>query len=144
MNQLIDLELIIDKYQCSGLGVEDGKDICAAFLGEGPVKCMDGEGEMIFIIKFKEKVNIHQIYVESGKEEDKYPDFIKSYVNNPNVDFSDTENLTPTETINLKDNLGKKVKVNVPKYKNVNSISVKYFLIFFRFFLKVKKMKILK
>lgn len=124
MNTIVDLSQAILKNECSGLNIDGDNDISGVFLGGYPVKCIDGDGEMIFIIKFREKVSLNQILFESGMDKDKTPDYVKLYAKTSELDFGDVENIEATETIKFNDNFGKKIKINVPRYKNISELCV--------------------
>lgn len=123
MNTIIDLNMSISKNECSGLNITGGNDVSGVFFGT-PIECNEGDGEMIFIIKFREKVCLNQILFESGMDKSKYPDYVKIYANTSDLDFGDAENIPPTEMIKLIGNFGKKIKINVPKYRNISELCV--------------------
>lgn len=119
--KLMNLTNLVSKNECSGLNIEGGSSIEGVFTGS-PVKCIPGDGEMIFIIKFREKVSITHMMIEGGMDKSLNPEYVKVYANTSELDFSDVEDVTPTENINLSECIGKQVKVNVPKFRNVSDL----------------------
>ena len=76
---------------------------------------------MITAIKFKDKVNIASIEID-GVSEETNPTLIKCYVNKIDVDFSDINDIPCTQQFDLKKNINKIIKVNIPKWKNVSEL----------------------
>ena len=70
------------------------------------------------MLKFKVKVNIIHILFESSKiDENSFSEKLKIFRNCSNLDFTDADENSGTETINLNnENLSKKISVKIPKF----------------------------
>ena len=108
--------------ESGGLNIEGNDGISALFeKSETPVKSNSGDATMITAIKFKDKVNITSIEID-GVSEETNPSLIKCYVNKIDVDFSDVNDIPCTQQFDLKKNINKIIKVNIPKWKNVSEL----------------------
>ena len=124
LNKNQDLTKFISYSECSGLNIEGDGDVSGLFGNGNPVKSNEGDPEIIINIKFKVKVNITHILIESSKiDENSFPEKVKIFTNCSNLDFADAEENSGTETFNLNnENLGKKISVKIPKFKNISEL----------------------
>ena len=100
MKTIEDLNPVIDKNACSGLNIEGDEGVIGVFSGT-PVQCIDGDGEMIIVAKFIEKVSITQVLFGAGMDKEKAPQYVKIFAHNDSVDFGDAEEMQATDVIHL-------------------------------------------
>jgi len=92
LNKNQDLTKFISYSECSGLNIEGDGDVSGLFGNGNPVKSNEGDPEIIINIKFKVKVNITHILIESSKiDENSFPEKLKIFTNCSNLDFADAE-----------------------------------------------------
>lgn len=109
--------------ECSGLNI-DGDNEVKGILGlGGRIQSNSGEPELILYIKFKEPVNISGIKVECF-EKDFEPEQMQIFSNGNNLDFGDIGNVASTETVNLKNNLGKQIPLKIAKFRSISQLTV--------------------
>ena len=117
---------LISINECGGLNIEGDAGISNIFNNsDNTVKSNSGDATMITSIKFKDKVNIVSIQV-NGVSEETNPVLMKCYVNKLDIDFSDVSDVPSTQQFDLKKEINKQIKVNVPKWKmfvNTKSLS---------------------
>jgi len=124
MQQTQNLNNLIAKSECSGLNIEGDKQIGVIFENNNQtIKSIEGDASMIINIKFKEKVNLINLQID-GINNDHNPSLMKCYVNKNDIDFSDVEDIPSTQTFKLKDDIGKKLKLNIPKWRNVSELTI--------------------
>lgn len=122
MNSNQPLNEFLSLNECSGLNIQGDNGVTSVFGGGSPIECQSGDPEMIIVVKFREKVSLTQILIESGMNEEKHPAVLKLFANIDDLDFADAEALPPTETIKLEGNFGKNIKLNVPRFRNVSEL----------------------
>lgn len=121
MKKIVDISYLASRGECSGLNI-DGSNVGGVFSGN-PIKSL-GDGEMILNITFKEKVSFTHILFEGGMDDSLNPEYVNIYANRNDLDFSEIEDIKPTEHFDLNDNLKRQIKLNVPKFKNISSFSL--------------------
>ena len=119
-----DLNYFISVNECGGLNIDGDAGISNIFKdSNNTVKSNSGDATMIAAIKFKDKVNIAYIQV-NGVSEETNPTIMKCYVNKLDIDFSDVSDVPSTQQFDLKKEINKQIKVNVPKWKNVSELTI--------------------
>ena len=119
-----DLNKLISTNECGGLNIDGDAGISNIFNNsDNTVKSNSGDATMITSIKFKDKVNIVYIQV-NGVSEETNPIIMKCYVNKLDIDFSDVSDVPSTQQFDLKKEINKQIKVNVPKWKNVSELTL--------------------
>ena len=124
MNSNQPLNEFLSLNECSGLNIQGDNGVTSVFGGGSPIECQSGDPEMIIVVKFREKVSLTQILIESGMNEEKHPAVLKLFANIDDLDFADAEAFPATETIKLEGNFGKNIKLNVPRFRNVSELCV--------------------
>ena len=110
--------------ESGGLNIEGDAGISALFeKSETSVKSNSGDATMITAIRFKDKVNITSIEID-GVSEETNPALVKCYVNKIDIDFSDVNDIPCTQQFDLKKDINKNIKVNIPKWKNVSELTL--------------------
>ena len=123
-DNLQELNWLISTNECGGLNIDGDAGISNIFNNSNnTVKSNSGDATMITSIKFKDKVNIVYIQV-NGVSEETNPIIMKCYVNKLDIDFSDVSDVPSTQKFDLKKEINKKIKVNVPKWKNVSELTL--------------------
>ena len=123
INKNQEITKFVSYSECSGLNIEGDGNVSGLFGNGVPVKSNEGDPEIIINVKFKVKVNITHILIESSMDKNSAPEKVKIFTNSSNLDFADAEENPATETIKLNDeNLGKKISVKIPKFKNVSEL----------------------
>ena len=118
------LNVFVAKNESGGLNIEGNAGISALFeKSDTTVKSNSGDASMITAIKFVDKVNIASIEIE-GVSEETNPVLIKCYVNKIDIDFSDISDIPCTQQFDLKKDINKKIKVNIPKWKNISELTL--------------------
>ena len=74
-------------------------------------------------------MNITYIQVEGGMNLENNPVSLKVFNGRNDLDFDDVQEMKPTEQFDLKTNKGKPMKVNIPRFRNVNMMTVRYFVL---------------
>jgi len=126
-NKPVSLHNKISFGECSGLNIDGGEEVKGVLGLGGKIQSNPGEPELILFIKFKEQVNISGIQIECF-DKDFYPGTMKLYSNVANLDFSDVEELSATETLNLNNNFGKIITLKIAKFRSVQNLAVGFFL----------------
>ena len=122
MQQSQNLNNLIAKSECSGLNIEGDNQIGTIFENNNQtIKSIEGDATMIINIKFKEKVNLNNLQID-GVDKEHNPSLMKCYVNKSDIDFSDVDDVPSTQTFKLNDEMGKKLKLNIPKWRNVSEL----------------------
>ena len=118
------LNYLISMNECGGLNIEGDGGISNIFNNSNnTVKSNSGDATMICSIKFKDKVNIVYFQV-NGVSEETNPTLMKCYVNKLDIDFSDVSDVPSTQQFDLKKEINKQIKLNVPKWKNVSELTL--------------------
>lgn len=139
MNTSIALNSSISLSACTGLNIIGDQNVQGIFGGGTPIISNEGDPEIIIIVKFKEKVSLTHILIESGMDTKKSPAKVKLFAGIEDLDFSDADSVPATESFNLNGNLGKQISVRIPKYRNLSEISVKNkFFLLFSYFSKMR------
>jgi thioredoxin 1 len=121
---VLNLNSLISTNECGGLNIDGDAGISNIFNNSNnTVKSNSGDATMITSIKFKDKVNIVYIKVD-GVSEETNPTIMKCYVNKLDIDFSDVSDVPSTQKFDLKKEINKKIKVNIPKWKNVSELTL--------------------
>jgi len=86
----------------------------------------DVDEQLLLTIAFRGAVKIHTIKLKAP-EDGRGPSRIKLFVNQPNMDFSNADNLTPIQEISLGESDYKEgtsvIALKYVKFQNVNSLS---------------------
>ena len=116
-------ELIVRK-ETGGLNIEGDSDISAIFeTNEKTIKSNSGDATMILLIKFREQVSVQSIQID-GVSAETNPINMKCYINKLDIDFSDINDIPCTQQFNLSKDMNKKIKVNIPKWKNLSELTI--------------------
>ena len=122
--QLQNLNNFVLKNECGGLNIEGEADIAPLFENNDiTIKSNTGDATLITAIKFVNKVNIISIEI-NGVTADTNPSLVKCYVNKLDIDFSDVNDIPPTQQFDLKKDINHQLKVNIPKWKGVSELSL--------------------
>ena len=118
------LNSLVAKNESGGLNIEGDSDISAVFdRNDTSIKSNAGDATLITSIKFREQVNIVYIQI-NGVSSETNPSLIKCYVNKSDIDFSDVNDVPPTQQFDLTKEMNKKIKVNIPKWKGVSELTL--------------------
>ncbi len=118
------LNSFISINECGGLNIDGDAGISNIFNNSNnTVKSNSGDATMITSIKFKDKVNIVYLQV-NGVSEETNPVVMKCYVNKLDIDFSDVSDVPSTQQFDLKKEINKQIKLNIPKWKNVSELTL--------------------
>ena len=118
------LNSLVAKHESGGLNIEGDSDISAVFdRNDTSIKSNAGDATLITSIKFREQVNIVYIQI-NGVSSETNPSLIKCYVNKSDIDFSDVNDIPPTQQFDLTKEMNKKIKVNIPKWKGVSELTL--------------------
>ena len=118
------LNSLVAKNESGGLNIEGDSDISAVFdRNDNSIKSNAGDATLITSIKFREQVNIVYIQI-NGVSSETNPSLIKCYVNKSDIDFSDVNDIPPTQQFDLTKEMNKKIKVNIPKWKGVSELTL--------------------
>ena len=123
------LNKYISVNECSVLNVEDGETLKGVLTSNSTLKSIDDDPQILITLKFNQKVNITYIQVEGGMNSENNPVSLKVFNGRNDLDFDDVQEMKPTEQFDLKTNKGKPMKVNIPRFRNVNMMTVIYFLL---------------
>ena len=120
----------LNKYlslnECSVLNVEDAVSLNGVLSSNSILKSNEYDPQILITLKFNKKVNITYIQIEGGSEYN--PATLKVFNGRNDLDFEDVQEMKPTELFDLKTNKGKPMKVNIPRFRNVNIMTVRYFI----------------
>lgn len=115
----------ISSNECTALNVEGYESVKEVFGSGGTIKSNKGDPELIIYVKFKEKVNISGILIESSMDTEKRPAIVKIYANKTSLDFADVETEPATEVININSsNIGKSIGLKIAKFRNISTLYV--------------------
>ena len=128
MNTIQPLNSQLALNQCSGLNIEGNQTVSGVFGNGVPVQSNSGDPELILIVKFKNNINLNQILIETGMDKEKAPEYLKVFAHRDDLDFADAEEMAPTDSFKLEGNFGKKLTVKIPKFKNLSTLCVNFFL----------------
>ena len=121
--QAIYLNNLVAKNECGGLNIEGDVDISPIFdKNNVSIKSNAGDATLITSIKFKDKVNITYIQI-NGVSQETNPSLIKCYINKSEIDFSDVNDIPPTQQFDLTKDINKQIKVNIQKWKGVSELT---------------------
>ena len=124
----------INKYlsfkECSALNVEDDETLAGVLSSTSNLRSNEDDPQILITLKFNQNVNINYIQIEVGKNTYFHPSELKVFNGRDDLDFDDVQDMKPTEKFELKNNLGKAMKVNIPRFKNVNIMTVR--ILFFK------------
>ena len=121
----------LNKYisfsECCALNVEDEGTLKAVLSSTSTIKSNEDDPQILITLKFIQNVNITYIQIESGMNNDEHPAFLKIFNGRDDLDFDDVQEMQPSEKYELLKNLGKPMRVNIPRFKNVNTMTVSIF-----------------
>ena len=118
------LNTYIIRKETGGLNIEGDSDISQIFeSNENTIKSNSGDASMILSIKFREPVNVQTIQID-GISSETNPIIMKCYVNRLDIDFSDVNDIPNTQQFNLSKDMNKKIKVNIPRWRNVSELTI--------------------
>ena len=122
--QAIYLNNLVAKNECGGLNVEGDPDISAVFdKNDISIKSNAGDATLITSIKFRDQVHIVYIQI-NGVSSETNPSLVKCYINKSDIDFSDVNDIPPTQQFDLTKEINRKIKVNIPKWKGVSELTL--------------------
>ena len=132
----------LNKYlsfnECSALNVEEDGTLKAILSSTSTLKSNDDDPQILITLKFAQNVNITYIQIESGMDKENYPSNLKIFNGRDDLDFDDVQDMQATEKFELENNLGKAMRVNIPRFKNVNIMTVRiYFIKYFHIFIYI-------
>ena len=118
------LNNFVAKKECGGLNIEGDADISPLFDNNDiTIKSNTGDATLIASIRFFDKVNIMSIQI-NGVTPGTNPSIMKCYVNKLDIDFSDVNDMPPTQQFDLNKEINKQMKVNIPKWKGVSEVTL--------------------
>jgi len=98
-----------------------GDTIKEAFCYGQYLESNKGDPEIMLLLNFEERVSLTGFSIDPINP-DSSPKEVILFSGKNNLDFSDIDNLTPTEKLTLKD--GKIVSLKLAKYKNIDSLTI--------------------
>ena len=125
MKDSICLNKVLSLNQCSALNTEDPETLKAVLSSTSVIKSIEEEPQILITVKFHQNVNITHIQIESGKNKDILPSNLKIFTGRDDLDFDDVQDMKATETFELSKNFEKPIRVNIPRFKNVNTFTVR-------------------
>jgi thioredoxin 1 len=121
--QSVYLNNLVAKNESGGLNIEGEADISALFdKNDVSIKSNSGDATLITFIKFRERVNILNLQI-NGVSQETNPSLVKCYVNRTDIDFSDINDIKPTQQFDLTKEINKQMKVNIPKWRNITELT---------------------
>ena len=124
----------LNKYlslnECSVLNVENAESLNGVLSSNSILKSNEDDPQILITLKFNKKVNITYIQIEGGMDTEYNPTSLKVFNGRNDLDFDDVQEMKPTELFDLKTNKGKPMKVNIPRFRNVNIMTVRNFILF--------------
>ncbi|WVW78900.1 thioredoxin [Kwoniella bestiolae CBS 10118] len=86
----------------------------------------DVDAELLISIPFQDQVKLKSITIFSAISPSQAPKSIKLYINTPNIDFADAENLNPAQEIELTSEQvkGEKIDLRFVRFQNVRSLHI--------------------
>jgi hypothetical protein len=127
------LNKCISFNECSVLNVEDADTLKEVLSSNSTLKSNEDDPQILITLKFVQNVNITYIQVEGGMNSECQPSTLKVFNGRNDLDFDDVQEMKPTEQFDLLKNKGKPMKVNIPRFRNVNMMTVRYFYLFLIF-----------
>ena len=122
--QSVLLNGLVAKNESGGLNIEGEADISSLFdKNEISIKSNSGDATLITYIKFKERANILNLQI-NGVSKETNPSLVKCYINRIDIDFSDVNDIKPTQQFDLTKEINKQMKVNIPKWRNVTELTL--------------------
>ena len=121
------LNKCISFNECSVLNVEDADTLKGVLSSNSTLKSNEDDPQILITLKFVQNVNITYIQVEGGMNSECQPSTLKVFNGRNDLDFDDVQEMKPTEQFDLLKNKGKPMKVNIPRFRNVNMMTVRYF-----------------
>ena len=119
----VNLNSLFLKEECVGLNIEGDANISPLFVKDDTyIKSNAGDATLITSIKFRQQVNIVYIKID-GVSQETNPSLIKCYLNKSDIDFSDINDIPSTQQFDLSKDMGKQIKVNIPKWKGVSELT---------------------
>ena len=113
--------------QCTELNVDDPDTLKGVLSLKSSIKSCGDDPQILVIIIFNQNVNITHIQIDSGKNKEIIPSNVKLFTGRSDLDFDDVQEMKPSENFELLKNIGKLMKVNIPIFKNVNTITVRIY-----------------
>jgi len=130
--KMVDLGDKIDKSDCYCRNEASGYPWSNLLIGDDRLGCKsDADEQLILQISFTEFVKVHSIKLtefNGGREPDLQPTKVQLYVNRPNMGFEDTEDVDPTQTleltaVDLREDADP-IRLQFVKFQRVRSITV--------------------
>ena len=118
------LNKFLSLNECNALNVEDEEVLKTILSSTSTIKSNEDDPQILITLKFIQNVNITHIQIESGMNSDEYPAFLKIFNGRNDLDFDDVQEMQATEKFELLKNLGKPIRVNIPRFKNVSIMTV--------------------
>ena len=110
--------------ECSALNVDGSEPITGILTSSSTIFSNADDPQILITLRFDQNVNITQILVESGSNKEIAPNELKVFVGREDLDFDDVADMNPTEKFDLSKNLGKLMRVNIPRFRNVNLMTL--------------------
>ena len=121
--QSVCLNNLVAKNESGGLNIEGEANISALFdKNDISIKSNSGDATLITFIKFRERVNILNLQI-NGVSQETNPSLVKCYANRTDIDFSDINDIKPTQQFDLTKEINKQMKVNIPKWRNIAELT---------------------
>ena len=111
-------KLVGERVYISPMNVEDAETLKAVLSLTSNLKSNEDDPQILITLKFNQNVNITYIQIEVGKNTDLHPSALKVFVGRDDLDFDDVQDMQATEKFELENNLGKAMRVNIPRFKN--------------------------
>ncbi|WWC87323.1 thioredoxin [Kwoniella dendrophila CBS 6074] len=87
----------------------------------------DVDSELLISIPFQDQIKLKSISIFSIVSPSQAPKTIELYINQPNIDFQDTENLNPSQELELTQEQikkGEKIDLRFVRFQNVRSLQI--------------------
>ena len=121
----------LNKYlsfnECNALNVEDNSSLKEILSSTSTMISNEDDPQILITLKFSQNVNITYIQIESGMNKDNYPSNLKVFNGRDDLDFDDVQDMQASEKFDLENNFGKAMRVNIPRFKNINVMTVSFF-----------------
>ena len=121
----------LNKYlslnECSALNVDGSEPISGILSSTSTIYSNVDDPQLLITLRFNQNVNITQIKIESGNNKEICPNELKIFVGREDLDFDDVIDMNPTEKFDLSKNLGKLMRVNIPRFRNVNLMTLFFY-----------------
>lgn len=115
----------LDNMAC--LNADNDTSMKSIFESDHGLLRSDADEQLLMLIPFTEKVKIKSLAFRSHpRDGESSPAIVKLFVNQPNLDFSDCEDATPSQVLKLgeEDTKGTPIPLKFVKFQKVQTLTV--------------------